>query len=186
MSLSMGDATNSGIYLTHLIGEIVKTTTIVSLHLLKLRYDGLQGHISCRRRRSRSGRSRRIGRNNKSCSIIRLHTWLFQSKLGLALPNKTSVDGTHGGEVRRIQNRNGEVLEDTRDSRRKDELITCNRILIHIKDRCDEMRREVNREVFKKRQKKTSTRLSDRVIVRQWSNSKCHHHINEPRAFAKA
>ena len=36
---------------------------------------------------------------------------------------------------------------------------------IHIKNRCDEMRKEVNREVLKKRQKKMSTRLSNRVIV---------------------
>jgi len=41
-------------------------------------------------------------------------------------------------------------------------------------------------KVLKKRQKKTSTRLSDRVIVRQRSKSKCHHHVKEPRAFGKA
>ena len=40
-SLSMSDMTDLGVYLTHLIGEIVKMTTKVSLHLLKLRHDGL-------------------------------------------------------------------------------------------------------------------------------------------------
>ena len=100
--------------------------------------------------------------------------------------NRTGADGTYGGEVRRIKNRNGEVSEDTRGSRRKDALITCSRILIHIEDRCDEVRKEVNREVLKKRQKKMSMRLSDKVIMRQWSKSKCHHHIKKPWAFGIA
>ena len=69
--------------------------------------------------------------------------------------------------VRRIRNGDREVAKDPRDSLRKDELIMGRHILIHIEDRCDEVRREVNREVLKKRQKKTSTRLCDRVIVRQ-------------------
>ena len=53
MSLSTGNATKSGVHLTHLICEIVKTTTKVSLHLLKLRHDGLEGHTtSCEGRGS--------------------------------------------------------------------------------------------------------------------------------------
>ena len=60
------------------------------------------------------------------------------------------------------------------------------RILIHIEDRCDEVKREVNREVLKMRQKKASMRLSDRVIVKQRSKSKYHHHVKEPWAFSKA
>ena len=31
-----------------------------------------------------------------------------------------------------------------------------------------------------------SMRLSNGVIVRQWSKSKCHHHVKEPQAFGKA
>ena len=31
-----------------------------------------------------------------------------------------------------------------------------------------------------------SMRLYDRVIVRQWSKSNCHHHIKEFRTFCKA
>ena len=46
--------------------------------------------------------------------------------------HRTCIDGTHGGEERRVRNGNGEVSEDTRDSGRKDELITCSCILIDI------------------------------------------------------
>ena len=87
--------------------------------------------------------------------------------------------------VRRVRNEDGEVAKDPRDSWRKNELITGCRIMIHIEDRCDEVRKEVNREVLKKRQKKMSTRLSDRFIVRQWSKSKCHHHVKIPWTFCK-
>ena len=76
--------------------------------------------------------------------------------------------------------------KDPRDSRRKDELIISSGILIHIYDRCDEVRGKVNEEILQKRQKKMSTRLSNGVIVRQWSESECHHHVKEPRAFGKA
>ena len=61
-------------------------------------------------------------------------------KLGLASPNKIGTDGTHNGEKRRERNRNGEVLKDLRDSQRNDVLIKGNNILIHIYDRCDEVR----------------------------------------------
>ena len=72
------------------------------------------------------------------------------------------------------------------DSQRKDELITGRRILIDIKDRSDKVKGEVNRKILYEGQKKTSTRLCDRVIVRQWSKSKCHHHIKESWTFCKA
>ena len=45
-----------------------------------------------------------------------LRPWLLRSKLGLAPPNRTGADGTHNGEVRRVRNGDGEVLEDPRDS----------------------------------------------------------------------
>ena len=99
-SLLMGNATDLVVHLTHLIGERVKT----SIHSLKLRHDGLQGHTSYRRRRNRGGRSREGGRNSKSSRIICLNSWPFRSKLGLTPPNKTGADGTHGGEVRRVRN----------------------------------------------------------------------------------
>jgi len=75
--------------------------------------------------------------------------WLLWSKLGLALTNRTGVDSTHGGEVRRIRNRDGKMAKDPRDSRRKDEFITSCHILIDIKDRSDELREEVYRKILK-------------------------------------
>ena len=95
-------------------------------------------------------------------------------------------DGTYGSEERRERNGNVKVPKDSRDSRRKDEIIISSGILIHIYDRCDEVRGKVNVEILQKRQKKTSMRLSNGVIVRQWSESECHHHVKEPQAFGKA
>ena len=57
---------------------------------------------------------------------------LLRLKLSLTLSNRTSVDGTHGGVIRRIRNRNGKVVKDPRDSRRKDELIAGRHILIMV------------------------------------------------------
>ena len=97
--------------------------------------------------------------------------WLLRLKLSLTPSDRTSVDGTHGSEDRRERNRNGEVLKDPRDSRRKDELITSSGILIDINNRCDEMRGKINGKILHQRKKKTSMRLSDGVIVRQWCES---------------
>ena len=77
------------------------------------------------------------------------------------------------------------VCEDTHDSRRKDELITGSSVLIHIYDRCDEARGKVDGKILYQRKKKTSTRLNDGVIVRQWCESECHHHVKESCAFSK-
>ena len=72
--------------------------------------------------------------------------WL---KLSLILSNSNSVDATHGGEeMRGIRNLDGEVSKGTRDSRRKDELITCSHILINIEEQCNEVRKEVYGEVL--------------------------------------
>ena len=143
-SLSAGNATNLGVHLIHLIYEIVET----SIHPPKLCHDSIKSHTSCRGRRSKSGRSRRRRRNSRSCRIICLYSWLLQSKLGLALPNRTDTDGTHDGEKRKERNRNGEVLKDLRDSQRKDDLITGSGILIHTNNRCDEVRGTGNRNIF--------------------------------------
>ena len=72
--------------------------------------------------------------------ISRLRPWQLRSKLGLTSPNRTGVDGTYGGEIRRIKNGDRKIVKDPCDNRRKDELITGRRILIHIDDRCDEVR----------------------------------------------
>ena len=88
------------------------------------------------------------GRNNRSYRIGRLHTWPLRSKLSLIPSNRTGVDGTYGGEIRRIRNKGGKMAKDLRDSRKKDELITGRRILIDIKNRSDEVKREVYGEVL--------------------------------------
>ena len=58
--------------------------------------------------------------------------------------------------------------------------------MIDIKDRSDKVTGKVNRRILKEGQKKTSARLSDRVIVRQWSKSECHHHVKESQTFCTA
>ena len=60
------------------------------------------------------------------------------------------------------------MLKDLHDSRRKDKLITGSSVLIHIYDRCDEVRGKVNGKILHQRKKKMSTRFSDGVIVKQW------------------
>ena len=92
-SLSTCYMTDMGVHLTQFISESVKA----SIHALKLHHDGLQGHITSRRRR------RRGGRNSRSCRTDRLHTWLLWSKLSLASSNRTGIDGTHSGVIRRIR-----------------------------------------------------------------------------------
>ena len=141
-SLSSCYTTDTGVHLTQPISESVK----VSIHAFKLCHDDLQGHITSR------GRRRRGGWNNRSCRIGSFHTWLVQSKLSLTPPNKTGVDDTRGGVVRRNRNGNGKVAKDPRDNRRKDELITGRRIMIDIEDRSDEVRGEVKKERSSKRE----------------------------------
>ena len=77
------------------------------------------------------------------------------------------------------------VLKDPCDSPRKTELITSGSILMHIYDRCDEVRGKVNGKILQKRQKKMSMRLSDGVIVRQQNESEFYHHVKESWAFYK-
>ena len=67
----------------------------------------------------------------------------------------------------------------------KDELIMGSNVLIHIYDRYDEVRGKVDGKILHQEKKKMSMRLSDGVIVRQWHESECHHHVNESRAFRK-
>ena len=78
------------------------------------------------------------------------------------------------------------MLKDLHDSQRKDVLIMSTGILIHIYDRCDEVRGKVNGKILHQGNKKSSTRVSNGVIVRQRSESECHHHVKESRAFGKA
>ena len=88
------------------------------------------------------------GRNSRRCRTCRLHMRPLRSKLSLASSNRTSVDDTHGGIVRRIKNRDGKMAKDPHDSWRKNELITGRCILININDRSDKMRGEVNGKIL--------------------------------------
>ena len=58
--------------------------------------------------------------------------WPFRSKLGLAPSNGSNVYGTHNHKMRRLGIGDRKMVKDPRDSRRKNELITGRRILIHI------------------------------------------------------
>ena len=149
--------TNTGVHLTQLITESVKA----SIHVHKLYHDGLESHFTCKRRRSRGGQSRR---SRKNCH---LSSWPLRSKLGLTLSNGRCVYGTHNKEVWRFRIGDGRMSKNPRDSRRENELIMGCCILIDIYKGGYEVRRKVYGKSFKKGQQKSSTRLSNRIIVRQ-------------------
>ena len=77
------------------------------------------------------------------------------------------------------------MMENLRDSRMENELIMCRCILIHIYKGEYEVRGKIYSEFLKKGLQKSSTRLSNKVVVRQGIKNKCHHHIKEPRTFFK-
>ena len=56
---------------------------------------------------------------------------------------------------------------------------------MNIYDGKNKMRKEINRKMLKKGQQKSSTRLNDRVIMRERMEYKGHHHVQKPRAFCK-
>ena len=61
------------------------------------------------------------------------------------------------------------MVNDPRDRRRKNKLITGHRIPIDIDERENEGRREVFGKVLNERQQKASTRLSNRIMVRHYN-----------------
>ena len=147
---------NSG-HLTHHITESVKA----SIHAFKLHHDHIKRHTTRGRRRSRGG-WREGGLRNRCLS-----PWLLWSKPSLAPSNGRCAQGTHKGEVSRLGIRNRKVVNDPYDSKRKDELITGLHILIDINKRENEMIGKVYSKVLSEGQQKASTRLSNRIIVRQ-------------------
>ena len=56
---------------------------------------------------------------------------------------------------------------------------------MNIYDGKNKMRREINGKMLKKGQKKSSTRLGDKVIMRERMEYKGHHHVQKPQAFCK-
>ena len=106
--------------------------------------------------------------------------WPLCSKLHSTMPNRLFTNDNHDIEVRIGRDSDVYVGEDTRDSQRKDELITCSCIAIAIYNRLYHVWWKVYRETFHKGEKETSMRLSYSVIVRSWSKYKSHHHITDP------
>ena len=116
----------------------------------------------------------------------RLGLWSLWLKLGLASSNRRCADGTNDGEMSRLKIRNRGVVNDSRDSRRKDKLIMGRCVSINIYEREKEVRREVNGKILNEGKQKANTRLGNRVIVRQRMKKECHHHVKEPWTFCKA
>ena len=137
-SLSSCDMIDMGGHLTQLVTESVKA----SINALKLCHDRLESHTTTRRRKSGGGR------NGRGWRIHCLHPRLLQSKLGLASPNRSCANGTHDSIERRIKKRDGKMVKDLCDSRRKNELIMGRRIPIDIYERKNEMKRKVYGEVL--------------------------------------
>ena len=133
VSLSSCNTIDTGVHLTQLITECVKA----SIHALKLRHDCLEGHTTRRRRRSGCGWSRR-GRT--SC---RLSLWPLQSKLGPTPSNGRRINDTYDKEVILLRIGDRKVVNDPRDSRRKDKLIMGRYIPIDIYKGEYEMRKKV-------------------------------------------
>ena len=77
------------------------------------------------------------------------------------------------------------MANDLCDSQRKKKLITGRHIPIDIYKRQDEVRGKINGKPLKEGQQKSSTRLCDRVILRQWMENKCYHNVKESQTFYK-
>ena len=56
---------------------------------------------------------------------------------------------------------------------------------MNIYNRQNEMRREIYSKLLKKRQQKSSTRLCNGVIVREWMKNKGHYHVMNLGPLAK-
>ena len=106
---SLLSCNTKGVHLTQLITETIKA----SIHALKLRHNGLEGHTTNQRRRNKGGR------NSRGWRIGYLYLRPLQSKLGLTLPNRSCTDGTHEGVIGRIRNRDRKMAKDPHDSQRK-------------------------------------------------------------------
>ena len=77
------------------------------------------------------------------------------------------------------------MAKEPHDSKRKNELIMGHRILINIYKGEYKIRREINRKILNEGLQKSSMRLCDSVIVRQWMDNECHHHVLDSWTFSK-
>jgi len=149
--------THTGGHLTHIISESVKA----SIQALKLHHDSLKRHTTHGRRRRSGGGWSGMGQRTR-----RLSLWPLRSKLGLAPSNGPRADVTHNGEVRKLGTRDRGVVNDPRDRKRKDKLYHGSLYPYNYKG-VYEVKRKVNSKVLDEGQQKASTRLSNRIIVRQ-------------------
>ena len=125
--LSASNATNPSVHLTHLIRKMVKTTTKISTHELKLIHNGSESDPYSRRRRwSRRGRGLR-GKDSvlsimKSSLLLLSVGGLIMRPLGLSgqlcitSSNRLSTNGTNDREERGRKNKDVHVCEDACDS----------------------------------------------------------------------
>ena len=160
---------------------MVKTTTKISTHVLKLIHDVNERDICPRR--GRNGRWSR-GSRGRGC-IHCLHMRPLRSYLCYTPPNRLLANSTHDIENRRGRNGDMHMYEDVCDCWRKDELITCSYVFINLYNRLYHVWRKIYREILHERKKKTSTRLSDNVIVWSWSENKGHHHVKDLWTLSK-
>ena len=162
---------------------MVKTTTKISMHELRLIHGGNERDLCSRRRRwSKYGRA---SRSSNNIHHSRLHTRPLGNQMCIISLNRFLTYGTHGEKERGMRNGDVQVCEDVCDNWRKDELITCSSVSIDFYNRFYHMWRKIYRKILHKREKKTSTRLSDSVIVWSWCENKGHHHIKDPWTFSK-
>ena len=137
-SLLSRNTTDTGVHLTQIISKSVKA----SIHAHKLCHDGLKCHSTHWRRMSRGGRS---SRNWRSCH---LRLGLPRAKLCKTLLYGSGVNGTHIWEVGRLRIREWKMAKESRDSGRKNELITSRRVLIDIYKGEYKVWRKVDRDIL--------------------------------------
>ena len=137
-SLSLCDTTNTGVHLSQLITESVKT----SIHVHKLCHDGLKCHSTHRGKGSGGGWS---WRSRRSCYLGLCPP---RAKLSITPSNSSCVNGTHDEEVIRRRIRGRKIAKNPHDSWRKDEFITGRRIPIEIYKGKDKVRRKINRKIL--------------------------------------
>ena len=129
--LSTSDTTNTSVHLTHLTKKMVKTTTKISRHKLKLIHDGSETCLSSRRKRwSRHKRGSRGVDSILSTLYVsflllggsRLLTRPFGlgCQLCSTLLHRFLTNSTHEREERWRRNRNVHVCENACDSWRED------------------------------------------------------------------
>ena len=97
----------------------------------------------------------------------------------------SGIYGTNMREVVGHRKRDGKMVQYSRDSRRKYELIKGRRIQMNFYNGKIKMRREINSKMLKKGQQKLNTRLCNGVIMRERMEYKCHYHVQKPWAFCK-